>query len=554
MELRRYLNIIWRWSWLLVLGTVLAGGAAYIASRSQTKLYTARATVLVNQAQGVAGPSYNDVLTSERLARTYANLIASRPVQEQVENNLNVDFDATDTSVSAGVRRDTQLIDVSVESRDPDLSAAVANEAAKVFAEKIAQDQLGVRVSAISELENQAVAAQRAVDDRQQEVNRLVARPPELTEEQRQRQLADAQIQLDTARQSLTDARQDLQEARLEIGRTINSVAIASPALPPDSPSSPRVGFNTLLGALVGLIVVAGIVALLEYLDDTVKSADEVERAAGLPTLGAIRRFDAGPNDKRSSHLILNLDNRSPVAEAYRMVRTNLEFARSGSPGNSMQVTSTNPGEGKSTSAANLAIVLAQTGKRVILVDADMRHPTVHKLFELPNTAGLSTLFVMEQPRLEGVLRVTPIESLLVLSCGPLPPNPAELLASARMGEILELLKHEADMVVIDSPPLLGVADASTLAARVDGVLLVVDAGRTRAGALHHAAEILRRANATVWGVMLNKLRARHDEGYYYYYGSYSYGSDSSNGAGHNGPTTAPVPGLTRQSRTKETP
>ena len=200
------------------------------------------------------------------------------------------------------------------------------------------------------------------------------------------------------------------------------------------------------------------------------------------------------------------------------MVRTNLEFAQSssGRP-KTMLVTSSSPREGKSTTASNLAAVLAQTGRSVILVDADLRRPTLHQIFGLPNKSGLSTLFVMDgSAAVEGLLRVTEVEGLRLLTSGPVPPNPAELLSSRRMGELIDALTREADVVIFDSPPLLGVSDASILASRLDGTILVVDSNRTRAGALKHAVELLRRGHATVWGVILNKLRAFEGSQYYY--------------------------------------
>jgi capsular exopolysaccharide synthesis family protein len=184
-----------------------------------------------------------------------------------------------------------------------------------------------------------------------------------------------------------------------------------------------------------------------------------------------------------------------------------------------MLITSALPGEGKSTTSANLAIAMAQTGRRVVLVDADLRRPTLHRVFDLPNATGLSTLFVMDNPSLAGLLRPTPIETLQLLPSGPLPPNPVELMASDRMTQIITLLTADADIVIFDSPPLLSVADSVTLAARLDGVVLVVDAGRTRSGVLARAAELLNQAQAHVWGVVLNRVKARSGEGYYYYYG-----------------------------------
>lgn len=529
MELRRYAGVVVRWSWLLALGTFLGALAAFLVSRGQTPLYQAEATILVNQAQGITGPSYTDILANQQLSKTYAQLAATPPVLQQVAQNLGVDFAATGTTVSADLRRDTQLINVTATSTDPELAARVANETVRVFGDKITADQLGPRAKALADRQEVVSRDQKALEDRQAAVTRLQGKPPGLPEDQRLQQLSDAQAALETARQNLAASQRAVQDLNLELARTVNSVALASPAERPLHPVSPRVFRTTALGAIVGLLLVAGIVGVIEYLDDTVKSPDDVTRAAGAATIGAIRRF-SGADGPKGSHLLTSLGPNSPVSEAYRVVRTNLEFARAGKAGKTMLITSATPGEGKSTTAANLALVLAQTGRSVLLVDADLRRPTQHKLFDLPNGAGLSTLFVMETPAVETFLRASPVENLMVLPSGPLPPNPAELLVGERMGEILNALTAIADVVLIDSPPLLGVADSSVLAARVDGVVLVLDASRTRAGALQQSVESLRRASATLWGVVLNKLPNRRvGDGYAsYYYAGYGYSADSS--------------------------
>lgn len=541
MELRRYLTLAGRWWWLLLVGTVVAGGVAFALSRAQTKRYQATATVLVNQAQALSGPTYNDVLANQQLSKTYAQIVTSLIVVRQVEQNVGANFKDDKTDVVGSARRDTQLIDIRVTATDPQRAALIADDFARVLADQLRKAQLGQQATALSDLEAQVTAADATLADRQAQVARLsTPRQPNLPEEARLAQLADAQAQLDTARQSQTLLTRRLQDLRLELSRGINSVTLVSPADVPERAVSPRVVRTAILGAVLGLLLMVGIAAALEYLDDTVKSGEDVTRAAGVATLGAIRRF-TGEDGPKGAHLISSLESRAPVAEAYRLVRTNLEFARAGMDARTLLVTSASPGEGKSTTAANLALVLAQTGRRVLLVDADMRRPRMHKLFDVPNTTGLSTLFVMPAPRLEGFVRMTSVETLRLLPSGPLPPNPAELLAGPRMADLLTLFAAEADFVVVDSPPLLGVADASSLAPRMDGVLLVVDATKTRAGALRHAVELLTRGHATIWGVVLNKLEARRAADSYYYYSYYSYGSDLP--ANKNGkPAAKPAP------------
>jgi capsular exopolysaccharide synthesis family protein len=205
-----------------------------------------------------------------------------------------------------------------------------------------------------------------------------------------------------------------------------------------------------------------------------------------------------------SSTLITLTDPRSPVSEAYRTLRTNLEFFSLDEPIRTLVVTSPEPEEGKSTVLANLAVTLAQGGKRVILVDCDLRRPTQHTLFGLDNTTGLMTMMLDEAAQSDPPLHETPVDGLQVLPAGPLPPNPAELLGSRRIKETMTTLLEQADMLLFDAPPVLAVTDALVLAVQTDGVLLVVKAGSTRREHVQRAKERLERVNARIVGAVLN--------------------------------------------------
>jgi non-specific protein-tyrosine kinase len=267
---------------------------------------------------------------------------------------------------------------------------------------------------------------------------------------------------------------------------------------------------------VIGAMLAVGAAFLAEYLDDTVKSSDDVNRVTGLSTLGAIARLkDAGG----TRQLIAWLKSKAPETEAYRTLRTNIQFSSVDKPIKTLLVTSSSPGEGKSTTTANLAVVMAQTGQSVIVVDTDLRRPVLHKVFEVPNNAGLTTaLLAGENADLESQLQPTEIDHLSVLTSGPIPPNPSELLGSHRMTHLVEALSQLADLVIFDSPPVLAVTDAAVLARQVDGVLLVADAGRTKEHALASAAGELLKTGGNVLGVALNRLDVRRGYNYYYYY------------------------------------
>ncbi len=211
-------------------------------------------------------------------------------------------------------------------------------------------------------------------------------------------------------------------------------------------------------------------------------------------------------NNRRESLITLS-NPRSPISEAYRTLRTNLEFTSLDNPIRTMVVTSAGPEEGKSTTLANLAVTLAQVGKEVILVDCDLRRPSQHEIFGVSNGVGLTTMVVDEEAFAHPPLQETPVPGLKLLASGPLPPNPSELLGSRRMEEIIALLQDKGDMVLFDAPPVIAVTDAAVLASKVDAVLLVINAGRTKREHARRAKALLEKVNARLIGTALNHVK-----------------------------------------------
>lgn len=302
-----------------------------------------------------------------------------------------------------------------------------------------------------------------------------------------------------------------------------SALRVAQPALVPTEPIGPNPLRNAMLAGFLGLMLAGAIVMLYEYLDDKIKTPGDMETVAGLTTLGVVA-FQGG-RKKHQIDLVTANAPRSPVAEAYRLVRTNLEFASIDHSLKTLLVTSANPREGKSTTAANLATVLAQGGKRVILIDADLRKPSQHRIFEVINRVGITNALVRGIEAPEQYLQSTSVENLRLLPSGPMPPNPAEVLSSTRFTAFIEALKPLADILIIDSPPVLAVTDPIIIASRVDGTLLVVDSKKTRSEAARSAVEALSKSGTHMLGGVLNKVGARAG-GYYYYYQS-GYGDDA---------------------------
>lgn len=317
----------------------------------------------------------------------------------------------------------------------------------------------------------------------------------------------------------------------------------------PTTPVRPRVMVNTLLALIIGAMLGLGGALLLEYLDDTVKTPNDVQKLTGLVTLGGVVKLEGVSPDQR---LVVRDTPKSAGAEAYRVLRTNLQFSSVDKPLSTLLVTSSGPGEGKSTTASNLAIAIAQSNKRVILVDADLRRPSLHRLWRLTNNVGLSTALLDKHHSVVNYLQDTDVTNLKVMTAGPIPPNPAELLSSARMQDRIATLKSMTDVLIFDTAPLLAVADASILADQVDGSVMVVGVGETRREMLVQAVQRLKNIGVQPVGVVLNKLTERKSG--YYYYSYYYYASrydDAEHGKIDQEPAVKPPSGSHRSRKTR---
>lgn len=514
IDLRQYAAVLWRWKWLLIAGTLLAALAAFLVSRSTTPVYQATTTLLINQAPDAQTSDYNAILTSERQARTYAQMLSRRPILEATLNELNLDTEvsAFQEQVTVELVRDTQLIEVAVENTDPRLAASLANTLVEVFTEELETLQAERYAASKASLQAQIADLESQMADLRAQIE-AIGQP---VGEDEQAELQRLEGQLTQLRSSHTALLQSFEELRLAEAQSVSNVVVIDPAVANFNPVSPRTLINTLLAAVVGGMLALGGVFLIEYLDHTVKRPEDVERHLGLAIIGTIAAIEG--NGEAEGPFVAR-QPRSPVAEAFRALRTNLGFAAVDHELRTLLITSPGPEEGKSTVSANLASVMAQGGRSTILLEADLRRPKVHRLVGIPGEPGLSDLFVQNPLSLEGALLQTEVEGLRAIAGGELPPNPAELLGSQRMTEILAAMKQEADIVVIDSAPVTIVTDPVVLSSRVDGVLLVIEPGKTELGAAEHAVESLRRARANLIGVVFNNVPPDRAG----YYGDYRY-------------------------------
>jgi len=317
-----------------------------------------------------------------------------------------------------------------------------------------------------------------------------------------------------------------------------NNISIAGFAIPPTTPVAPRRTMTVLAALVLSTLFGMGLALFLEYLDDTITTTEEVENYLQLPALAAIPTIDSIPKRKlllvggkgdeadggyQSSELLIFADPRSSLSEAYRQLRTSILLSTAGHPPKSLLVTSSLPAEGKTTTATNTAISLAQTGAKVLIIDADMRRPRLHSVFNLKNDRGLSTVLSsdLSSDEVMALIHFDERTKVHVMTSGPIPPNPAELIGSKQMADLLKTLEKEFGHVVVDSPPITSFTDSVLVASLVDGVIFVVNSGKSSRQVVRRARQLLTDVRAKVLGVVLNNVNLNSQDNYYYYQSYY---------------------------------
>ncbi|MBI5635272.1 MAG: polysaccharide biosynthesis tyrosine autokinase [Nitrospirae bacterium] len=525
MELKQYALILWRWLWLIILGAALAAVTAYVVSSISTPVYAASSTLLISQAPSDKVSDYTAILTSERLARTYSQMLTGVPVMKEAITTLKLNIEPADLAKQINVTlvRDTQLIKVTVESEDPQIAMKLANLIPQIFSRQNASFQVDRYADSKANLSKELDSLNAQIRQIQLAIDRL-GQP---TSAEGKAELARLQTEMAQYRQSVTSLLQSYENIRLAEAQSTNDVVVVEPAELPIEPIRPRTLVNTALAAAVGMMLAVGIVFLIEYLDDSIRSPEQIHQLLQAPVVTAIAKMPAaslrgGP--------IASVEPRSPITEAFRGLRTSLQFTSLDKPIKTIVVTSAGAGEGKTTIASNLAIVMAQAGMRVVLIDADLRRPSIHKTFSRPNRNGLTDLMLQGAAGWNGAVQETSIRNLFLISSGQLPPNPSEILASQKMRQLLDHFSKVSDMVIIDTPPALAVTDATVLAPNVDAVLLVVDTGATRIGAVAQVKTQFEQVGVKLLGVVMNKIQIGRGNGYHYYNYYYYYNAESADG------------------------
>jgi capsular exopolysaccharide synthesis family protein len=431
----------------------------------------------------------------------------------------------------------TDVVTISAESHDPQEAAKVANTYAQTYVKVRRESTVNDFVDAaaqiqqqISKIDGDIAALQKPIDDIDAKILAEDTAAARQTLKDQRDTLVSQSAQQRAALESRRSAFSD-QIDRLQLAGNLTQTGgaqIVSEAQVETSPVAPTPKRNAAIALFIGLLLGVGLAFLREYLDDSIKSKDDLDTATGgLEVLGLVPLVDTW-RDRSAPTVITMSAPKSPAAEAYRALRTAVQFIGLERTVEVVQITSPSASEGKTTTLANLAVVLARAGKRVVLIDCDLRRPRIESFFGISNGVGFTSVLVGDATLVDAVQPVPGEPRLAILPAGPPPPNPSELLAAKRTADIIGALRDEADFVLLDCPPLLPVADSVILAGLSDATLLVITAGSTTKRQTHRAVELLRQVDAPLIGAVLNGVSNAEGYGYGYGYSSaYAYGRTS---------------------------
>jgi len=527
----------WR---IIILCFVLVGLGTFIGSKLQKPLYQSSALVqVVLRSSNNQSSDYTSLLASNQLVQTESQLAVSDPVLREVASHYNgLTVEELSKEVTTSVKLNTQLFEIDVLNPSPIRAATLANDVAATLIKRQIQAAQQVNNRSQQQIQQDLNSTQRQIDTITSQVATLKAQPD------KQSQIAVLQTKLTGLVQHYNQW--DTLLAQLVFTQSQNGdfLQVAQAAQPGITPVRPQILLNTAVGLFLGLFLGMVLAILFEQVDTRVRTPEALADLLGWPILATVWRVDSAKKES-----IINPSGNSANAEAYRILRTNIGFSGIDKPLHSLVVTSAFPNDGKSTIAANLAIFMAKAGKNTILVDADLRRPTLQEKFGLPaDKLGLSNAVLafslQDRPTTSSnhLMRATslqpmdalsttnlslqpflhPVEmpNLWVMPAGPLPPNPSELLDSKAMDRLLLALTNcGAEIVIFDTSPLLGLSDASILVSKTDATLVVTDIARAKKGNLKQIKAVLAQAGANVLGSVVNKQpHKRTDSAYSYYY------------------------------------
>ena len=539
MTFVQYWNTLMKQWRLIVTCFIVLGLGTYIGSRLMTRQYQSATLIQISIRTNTNQADINSLLASDQLVQTEAQLAISDTVlREVVSHYSGLTVDQLAKNVSTVAKPNTQLFEIDVFDPSPTRAAALAND----IASTLIKQQIGVAQQDNAQSQQQILLdlqqTQRQIGIVKSQIATLQAKNGNET------QISVLQAQLSALQQHYTQWQSLLAQLELTDAQSGSFLRIAQAAQPASSPARPNVLLNTAIGLLVGLLNGLLLAMLLEQFDTRVRTEEVLTQLVDWPVLATIWRPESSKSKKNKGEVeeLVNPPKHSANIEPYRILRTSIGFSVIDKPLHSIMVTSAAPNDGKSTVAANLAIFMAKAGKKTLIIDADLRRPTIGEKFHLPkDTMGLSNAIMAysqvqfatptsstglsDRPNsmsfsLDPFMSTVDIPNLRIMPSGPLPPNPPELLDSKAMERFFAALANcGAEVVILDTPPLLGLSDASILVPKVDGALVVVDITTANKKSLKQVKELLTKAGTRVLGCVVNKQRrSRKDMAYSYYY------------------------------------
>jgi len=523
MELRNRARALRRRLWLLLLLPAVVTIAAVGLSLSLPFVYQADAGVLVRPAQPISSLDQSSgAITADQVARTYAQLLTQRALLQRVIDDLHLrtNPDQLRQSIRVTPQANTTLLTVTVFDRDPGRARDVANKLVEDFLAQ-AQDLQRAQVDRYAaNVAGQIQTLETQIQNEQARIDQLqaAARPLGAGEEAEAVRLQQ-QITADRARYyTMTQGESDIE---VNLARSSDNVTVVSPAIRPSQPVSPKPLLNAGLALAAGLVVAVGLALLLDHLDQSIKTDEDLIERTGLVPLSHVPLAEQPRRFRRGAAA----DGDSSLSEPYKTLRTNVLFSSLDRPLRTIAVTSALPGEGKSTVAAHFAAALSAAGHVTLLVDCDFRRPSQHRIFGRIRNVGLTNLILGDVTESDVLQPVDGMPNLWMATTGPTPANPSELLGAARMRELLEGMVARFTYVVIDTPPVNAVADPLVVASYADATLMVIEHGRATFPTVNRALRSLELVKARVLGAVLNKVPSG-EAGYHYY----RYGASGDNG------------------------
>ncbi|MFC2036543.1 polysaccharide biosynthesis tyrosine autokinase [Chloroflexota bacterium] len=505
MTMRDYLEILLRRKWVVIITLAVVMAIAVIVTLLATPKYQASTMMRVLAVTGGSSDwvSY-DTKQIDRLMNTYAEFATSRPVLNELVQSLGLQGRPAEErpQIEVEIVLGTELIQITAEALDPIVAKDAANTLVDILIHQSRALYIGSGKSAQEILGEQLAQVKAELDQAWTEYEAQIAQAPEDSD-----RIAAAGRTIELKETTYAQLLEQYERNRVREAVLANTLSVVEPAVEPSEPSKPRKQLNLALGFVVGLAGGVALAFLIESLDTTLYATEQIKKLTELPILGQV------PSAGRQDQPVL-FNGTSPQGEAFRRLRTNLFSLDHDSSLQTLLVTSAEPREGKSTIVGNLAFAVAQSGRKVIVVDAHLRLPTLHKIFDLSNRVGLST--VLEQKAtLDGAVQKAEIPGVHVLTSGPLPVNPAELISSPQMSDLVRQLAQQFDMILLDTPSLLAVTDAAAVSQTVNGVVLVVERGHARQESVRAAREQMADVKVSPVGVIVNRSK---QNGIYDYY------------------------------------